>query len=103
MPDEQVTVPSTPDPQIATYVALAIRLIVTIAGTFGLSTAYWTSDKITAVAGAVAVLVGAAWSSYELIRQAQMRHAAAAVSARLGQARQYQDYKAVKKVVKEGV
>ena len=85
------TIPSTPNPQITALVAAVLRAIVTILGSVGITIGV-TDSTIATVAGAIALVIGVAWTIYEQFRQAKLRHAAAVASARGAKAVQHRDY-----------
>lgn len=78
-------VPSTPDPEMQTLVLTAIRAVLTILGTFGIT---WGASVSQAawqiVAGAVVLLGGVAWSFWQKFHQARLDHLGSVQSAMAG-------------------
>ncbi len=79
------TIPSTPDPQIQTLVYTAIRAVLQILGTFGITWGATVSGaQWEMIAGALAVLIGIGWSFWQKIQAARANHAGNVASATVG-------------------
>jgi hypothetical protein len=85
-PDPILT-PSTSSPTTQALVFAGLRALLMVLGTFGITIPALTdSSNLTAVAGAVSVLIGIGWSFYQKFQDAQAAHRGATASAATGQA-----------------
>lgn len=91
MPRRNLTIDSTPSPQMITLIMSILRALLMIAGAAGLITAEFTDAQLMPLAGALAVIGGLSWQVYEQYREARMRHDAAVASAKGASAVQHVD------------
>jgi hypothetical protein len=95
MPKRNLTIDSTPNPQMVTLVMALLRALIIILGAAGVTTAEFTDAQLMPLAGALAVIGGLSWQFYEQFRQARIRHASVVASARGASAVQQVDYEPV--------
>jgi hypothetical protein len=85
---DDLTIPSTPNPQLVTYTAAIIRSILQAIGggmtLFGLTCSFCNPSEaaILGLAGPLVILGTVAWSIYQKIRAAQRDHAGNVASAK---------------------
>lgn len=95
MPVRNLTIDSTPSPQMATVIMALLRAVIIIGGSMGVITAEYTDAQLMPLAGALALIGGIAWQVYEQWRQARVRHSSVVAAAKGARAVQHIDYQPV--------
>ena len=86
IPSNDNTIPSTPTPVPAKFIVQGLKLLLLVAGAFGIALPSYLSDDgtIQTIAGSLSLLIGAGWQLYGIFQHSQEVHAAAVASANAG-------------------
>ena len=86
IPSNDPTVPSSPTPVPAKFIVQGLKLLLLVAGAFGIALPSYLSDDgtIQTIAGSLSLFIGAGWQLYGIFQHGQEVHAAAVASARMG-------------------